>query len=376
MSTATTNDPPPAYNEADVKNVEHAVLESFLTPDVQAQFKDQINGFTIQTQMLAERFRTVKDKLEEIDTHKFDEPLAPTWIGLRDRYLQHIDASETIAADIATAAHKYLTFVVKPAAAYHQKGEISAQDLEDLNVEIQDLLTDAKELKTKFATLIADVKSFRDKIVSEKFGAARFSENQQKMTEFDVKISQLQVELNDINADLERAQNALKYGGIATGVLVTFTAWCPVVALTIFAAGALTAIGSGTAIAVYSHRAASKLAFKLRNSSPKSLPKDKSKEISDAKAEKKKLQDENDLITSIRVTLKSLGEHELNDVVNGLEFFRAIWAAIGVDCQSIGQYMTDLQARKKTMDDVSKSPSAYFSLKQKHHRPQTLRKIA
>jgi len=35
---------------------------------------------------------------------------------------------------------EYLQIVVKPAASFHEKGEISLEDLEDLNVDIQDLL--------------------------------------------------------------------------------------------------------------------------------------------------------------------------------------------------------------------------------------------
>ena len=47
-----------------------------------------LDGFTANTQNLAERFRVVKDKLEEIDGMKLDnELLAPTWAALRDACL-------------------------------------------------------------------------------------------------------------------------------------------------------------------------------------------------------------------------------------------------------------------------------------------------
>ncbi|KAG8841566.1 hypothetical protein FRB91_004894 [Serendipita sp. 411] len=79
MSIPTTIDPPPAYNEA-----ENAVLDSFFTPEAQVRFKLQIDNITTHTRMLAERFRAVKERFENIDKHELDEPLVPTWIGFRD----------------------------------------------------------------------------------------------------------------------------------------------------------------------------------------------------------------------------------------------------------------------------------------------------
>ncbi|KAG8847404.1 hypothetical protein FRB91_011811 [Serendipita sp. 411] len=84
MSTPATNDPAPVHNEVEAKNVENAVIESFLTSDVQNMFEVQTNNITTHTRMLAERFRMVKDRFENIDKRGSDEPLAPTWIGLRD----------------------------------------------------------------------------------------------------------------------------------------------------------------------------------------------------------------------------------------------------------------------------------------------------
>ena len=51
--------------------------------------------------------------------------------------------------------------------------------------------------------------------------------------------------------------------------------------------------------------------------------------------------------------MKALGENEISDVITGLEFFREIWAAIAVDCQTIGIYMADVQKRSALMKEVS-----------------------
>ena len=103
MSNLTANDvPPPPYAE---KDLEHAIHEALLTPEVQNQFRLDVGSyfniasedfcfsclipitdkFTATTQDLAERFRVVKDRLEEIDNMKLDnELLAPPWVALRD----------------------------------------------------------------------------------------------------------------------------------------------------------------------------------------------------------------------------------------------------------------------------------------------------
>ncbi|KAG8862889.1 hypothetical protein FRC20_010966 [Serendipita sp. 405] len=286
MSTPATNDPAPVHNEVEAKNVENAVIESFLTSDVQNMFEVQTNNITTHTRMLAERFRMVKDRFENIDKRGSDEPLAPTWIGLRDRYLQFIQSSETIAAGIAAAANKHLAFVIKPAAGFHQKGEISATELEDLNVEIQDLLLDATELRNKFASLVSDARIFRDRIVSDKFGAARLLGNEQK-------IEELAAVVHDLEAKLDKFPTSL-FGTLTEAIL---------------------------------------------------------KDIRDRKDEDEKIHDENSFIISTRSALKGLGDHELEDVIVGLEFLRELWAAITVDCHVIEEYMMEVQSRKKLMDD-------------------------
>ena len=88
---------------------------------------------------------------------------------LIQRYIKSVTESEHIAAGIATGADstcilslppyhaclllplaEYLQIVVKPAASFHEKGEISSEDLEDLNVDIQDLL----EVRLRFHVLL------------------------------------------------------------------------------------------------------------------------------------------------------------------------------------------------------------------------------
>jgi len=55
----------------------------------------------------------------------------------------------------------------------------------------------ALKLKADFTGLISDVKTFRDKfVVKQNFGAVRQSENEAKIAELNIKVTELQKELD------------------------------------------------------------------------------------------------------------------------------------------------------------------------------------
>jgi len=326
-------DKPPSLDVETKNKVETAMLESLLTDEVQNALKLDVDSFTANTIMLNQRFREVENLLIDFDKEKLSDPLAPAWSKFRQTYTDLVTKSERVATSISKAADSYLTTIVKPAAALHKKGTITADDLKELKEEIQDFIDEnkksdkaASDIKVEFTTLISEIETFRDNF--SKFGEKTMSDNETKIKAIDDKLKILNEELDSINGHVARSQQALIGSGIGTGILVTATAFFPIAAIAIFAAGALAAGGSAIALAVFTKQA-----------------NEKRGEIKTEEDKKKALRAENDRIIQIRKDLKELGENQIKDVLGGLEFFREIWAGIATDSQRIGEFMESVQKR-------------------------------
>ncbi|KAF8310729.1 hypothetical protein DL93DRAFT_2211972 [Clavulina sp. PMI_390] len=331
------SDTPPAYNEAKAREFEKELAKAFLDDSVHGQFVLDI-GTSFSFRYSSRR------EFEDLGLGDEDgHPLEKTWAEFQERLLELLAQSKTLAGEIADSCDDYLTTIVKPAARLSTECEMNLESIEALLKEIGAFLKEGDEMEAKasimrdgFSNLASDIKSFREGF--EKYGGGRRTSNQTYIDHIEEEINNLKRVLDDILDISNYMHSILKPSNIPDHQAHTWNGW-----------------------PWGFHRRASYY-YRLLPAGFSGYIYTYDKIRADQKQEDG-LQAEDNMIDTIRTGLAQLGKGQIESVLNGSEFCRALWAEITSDVHSIRKYLEKIKTRADGGNAEDYPPSVYSFLK-------------